>query len=397
MASVSTHWPRYVRFAPGALIAAGLTWDALAPQDYWGDPMMAAGCVVAGAFLSLRHTVTVGAVIVVGVLALTAEHGYLGRLPGWLELANTLFAALIGVGVNRVVARHGRRLDVVRSVAEAAQRAVLPAPPARIGPLSVAACYRAAQVEAQIGGDAYAVRATPYGTRVLIADVRGKGLGAVGAVALLLGAFREAAATAPDLGELADRLERAVARDVGEREEELRMEGFITALLGEFEPGAGRLSLLSRGHPAAYLLAGGVDGVRVRPLVAGEPGLPLGMGALDASGSRPAPAPDRWPFAVGDTLLMVTDGVTEARDGAGAFYDPRERLPGLGPFAGPGDVIAALIRDVERWTGGPRDDDMAVLAVTREPGESGEPGEPGESGESGESGGLTGLTGRREG
>ncbi|MDT0450145.1 PP2C family protein-serine/threonine phosphatase [Streptomyces hesseae] len=366
MASVSTYWPRYVRLAPGALIAAGLTWNALAPQNYWGDPMMAAACVVAGALLSLRHTVVVGAVIVVGVLALTAKDDYLGRPPGWLELANTLFAALIGVGVNRVVARHGRRLDVVRSVAEAAQRAVLPAPPARIGPLAVAACYRAAQVEAQIGGDAYAVQATPYGTRVLIADVRGKGLGAVGAVALLLGAFREAAATAPDLGELADRLERAVAREVGEREEELRMEGFITALLGEFEPGAGRLSLLSRGHPAAYLLTGGVDGVRVRPLAAGEPGLPLGMGALDASGPRPAP--DRWPFAAGDTLLMVTDGVTEARDGAGVFYDPRERLPGLGPFGGPGDVIDALIRDVERWTGGPRDDDMAVLAVMREPG-----------------------------
>lgn len=354
----STQWPRYVRFAPGVLIAAGLTWDAFSPANYWGDPMMAAACVVAGALLPLGHTAAVGAVIVAGALVLTAKHGYLGHTPGWLELANTVFAALIGIGVNRVIARHGRRLDVVRSVAEAAQRAVLPVPPSRIGPLAVAACYHAAQTEAQIGGDAYAVQRSPFGTRVLIADVRGKGIGAVGAVALLLGAFREAAATAPDLGDLADRLEQAILREVEDRSEELRMEGFITALLGEFTQDGDKLSLLNCGHPAAYLLAG----ARVRLLHPHDPGLPLGMSPLGV----PRPGPDSWTFGTGDTLLLVTDGVTEARDAAGVFYDPAARLARLGPFGDPGELIDALVADVERWTGGPRDDDMAILAVRRE-------------------------------
>ncbi|MFC5722879.1 PP2C family protein-serine/threonine phosphatase [Streptomyces gamaensis] len=363
MASVSPRWPRSVRFVPGVLVAAGLLWDILAPAQYWGDPMLAAACVVAGSLLSLRHTVTIGVLVVAGVLALTAKDGYLGHSTGYLELVNTVFAALIGVGVNRVLARHGRRLEMVRSVAEAAQRAVLPVPPPRIGPLAVAACYRAAHAEAQIGGDAYAVQGSPYGTRVLIADVRGKGLGAVGAVSVLLGAFREAAGSVPDLMGLADRLEAALLREFDDRVEELRLEGFVTALLGEFSPDAGEVRLLDCGHPAAYL-CDGADGPRVRALHPRDPGLPLGMSALGV----PRPGPERWPFAVGDTLLLVTDGVTEARDASGVFYDPQSRLsaPGRPPFQGPQDVIDALVRDVERWTAGPRDDDMAVLAVTRE-------------------------------
>ncbi|MFI9269649.1 PP2C family protein-serine/threonine phosphatase [Kitasatospora sp. NPDC052896] len=359
MASISTQWPRYVRFAPSVLIVAGLVWDALAPKDYWGDPMIAAACVTAGALLSLRHTVAVGTTIVVGILVLTFLDGSLGRPAGYLELGNTLFAALIGVGVNRVVARHGRHLAVMRSVAEAAQRAVLPTPPERIGPLAVAACYRAAQTEALIGGDAYAVQSSPHGTRMLIADVRGKGLGAVSVVSVLLGAFREAAEEAADLAELAGQLEHALVREAAQLEEEVRLEGFITALLGEFAPDSGRLRLLNCGHPPAYLCNGG----GIRALAPHEPGLPLGMGAF----GLPRPGPDGWPFAVGDTLLLVTDGVTEARNGSGTFYDPEHRLAGRGPFQHPREVIDVLIQDIEYWTGGPRDDDMAVLAVTRGP------------------------------
>ncbi|WP_431676834.1 PP2C family protein-serine/threonine phosphatase [Kitasatospora sp. KL5] len=362
MARLSEQWPRYVRLAPWVLVVGGLVWDSLATADYWGDPMMAAALVLAGALLSLRDTVAVGVAISVGVIVLTARDGTIGTTAGWLELLNTVFAALIGLWVNRVIARHGRRLAVVRSVAEAAQQAVLPAPPARVGPLAVAACYRAAQTEALIGGDAYAVQETPFGVRVLIADVRGKGLRAVAAVSALLGAFRENADREPDLPALAAGLERAMARESALGEEEVRAEGFVTALLGEFDPAGRLLRLLNCGHPGPYLLAAGGRAVTV--LEAREPGLPLGMGGLGV----PIAAAEEWPFAAGDTLLLVTDGVTEARDRAGEFYDPAVRLAPLGPFERPQQVIDALVADVERWTGGPRDDDMAVLAVTCRPG-----------------------------
>ncbi|MFE1177451.1 PP2C family protein-serine/threonine phosphatase [Streptomyces sp. NPDC058773] len=352
-------WPRYVEFAPSVLVAGGLVWDAFSPADYWGDPMLTAASVMAGALFSLRHTLAIGIAIVGGVFALTVKDGTAGGLVGYLEIVNTLFAALMGVGVNRVVARHGRHLDVVRTVAEAAQRAVLPAPPERVGPLAIAARYQAAQSEARIGGDAYAVQRTPFGVRLLIADVRGKGLGAVSAVSVLLGAFREAAEEEPDLPTLADRMERALLRESENTSEEDRLEGFITALICEVLPGATALRLLNCGHPAPYLC----HGDEVRALEAAEPGLPLGMGTLGVERTRPA---DR-PFPVGSTLLLVTDGVTEARDRSGRFYDPAAQLADHGPFRGPQDVIDRLVRDVEHWTGGPRDDDMAVLALTRQP------------------------------
>ncbi|MGF1427988.1 PP2C family protein-serine/threonine phosphatase [Kitasatospora sp. LaBMicrA B282] len=364
MVSQPVRPPRYLRLVPWVLIAGGLVWDYLTPADYYGDPMLAAAAVTAGALLSVAEVLAVGLAVITGVLLLTVHDGSFGHEAGYLELANTVFAALIGLWVNRVIARHGRRLRTVRSVARAAQLAVLPAPPAEVGPLAVATSYHAAHAEALIGGDAYAVQDSPYGVRLLIADVRGKGLRAVTAVSVLLGAFREAAERAPDLVALADAVEHTLAREVAGSEEELRLEGFITALLGEFAPDGEVLRLLDCGHPAPYLLPAAGPGPR--RLDASDPGLPLGMGGLGV----PRPTPDSWPFGPGDTLLLITDGVTEARNRAGVFYDPEPRLPALwyrGPAreGGPGALLAAVVADVERWTGGPRDDDMALLAVTR--------------------------------
>ncbi|MFD8704791.1 PP2C family protein-serine/threonine phosphatase [Kitasatospora sp. NPDC059648] len=359
MAQKSAQWPPYVRAAPWLLIVGGLVWNSLDPSDYWGDPLLAAAAVLSGALLTLHDTVAVGVANVTGILVLALRDGSIGTQDGYLELVNTAFAALLGVGVNRVVVRHGRRLARVRSVAEAAQRAVLPEPPGRVAGLEVAACYRAAQDEALIGGDAYALQATPHGVRVLMADVRGKGLNAVGAVSVLLGAFREDAHREPDLRALADALERTLVRESVALGEEIRLEGFITALLVEFPPGEAVARTLDCGHPGPYLL--GEDGPTVSRWDAADPGLPLGMGVLGVA----RPEVESRAFPPGCTLLLVTDGVTEARDAAGEFYDPVQGLAPLGPFAGAREAVDALVADVARWTGGPRDDDMAVLAVTR--------------------------------
>ncbi|WP_189307433.1 PP2C family protein-serine/threonine phosphatase [Streptomyces albospinus] len=353
----SRRLPWYVPVVPVALMVAGAIWSALTLAEYAGEALLEAGVMVTAALFSLRRTLAAGAAMVLIELALTIKDGYFGRPVGTRTLINVVLIALVGVGVNRVIAHYGRRLDLVRSVAEAAQRAVLPLPPTRIGPLAVAAVYRAAEVEAQIGGDAYAVQDTPYGTRLLIADVRGKGMGAVGVVSVLLGTFRAEADRAPDLTALAGDLERALVKEGSLREEAVRMEGFVTALLGEITPGADRVRLLNCGHPAPYLLTG----TAVSALDPAEPGLPLGMSGLGV----PRPEPETRPFPPGATLLLITDGVTEARNRSGEFYEPAAGLGGRGPFRRPDQVIDALLRDVEHWTGGPRDDDMAILAITR--------------------------------
>lgn len=72
--------------------------------------------------------------------------------------------------------RRERVLAAVRSVAEAAQHALLTPIPETVGPFRVAVRYSAAAAEARIGGDLYALVSTPYGVRLIVGDVRGKGL-----------------------------------------------------------------------------------------------------------------------------------------------------------------------------------------------------------------------------
>ncbi|BCK66435.1 hypothetical protein Srufu_003880 [Streptomyces libani subsp. rufus] len=118
--------------------------------------------------------------------------------------------------------RHRRQLAQVRPVAEAAQHVLLWPLPELIGPLRIACMYLAAEDEAQIGGDLYAATRTEDGVRLMIGDVRGKGLAAIGEAALLLGAFREAAHEHTGLPALASTLEKSVGRYLDDFEPEER-------------------------------------------------------------------------------------------------------------------------------------------------------------------------------
>ncbi|MFJ5156987.1 SpoIIE family protein phosphatase [Streptomyces sp. NPDC088353] len=112
-------------------------------------------------------------------------------------------------------------------MSEVAQRAVLRPLPHRIGPLQVASAHLAAEENALIGGDLYAAVRTPSGTRLIIGDVMGKGLTAIGDAALPLGAFREAAHRRAELPELMAHLEQSVCVNLAQpMEGEEAGEGF---------------------------------------------------------------------------------------------------------------------------------------------------------------------------
>ncbi|MFJ1564144.1 PP2C family protein-serine/threonine phosphatase [Streptomyces erythrochromogenes] len=348
---------RVLRVLPGVLIAVGLAFDLLTPPSFTGSPSFSAAPLIAAPLYTLWATAMTGVLAVFAVFLLHLHHGTSWTAQGLIELATMVTVAGLALLINRVVRRSGERLASARGIAEAAQRAVLPKPAERIGGLQVSAWYEAAQADASIGGDLYAVQETPYGVRLAVGDVRGKGLGAVEAVAVVLGAFREAAETEPTLEAVAQRLERALDREGARREGLDAVEGFTTCVLGEIPPESGVLRLLNRGHPEPLLLYG--DG-ELAVLAPAEPALPLGMGDL---GVRPGRA-EQWAFPAGATLLLYTDGLTEARDRAGDFYDPAARLRGR-VLAGPHALLGALSSDVRRHTGGGTTDDMALLAVGR--------------------------------
>jgi serine phosphatase RsbU (regulator of sigma subunit) len=94
----------------------------------------------------------------------------------------------------------------------------------------------------------------------------------------------------------------------------------------------------------------------------GEFALPLGMGELGVWPDRAEQAG----FPGGATLLLYTDGLSEARDAHGRFYDPHARLTGR-VFRHPAHLLDTLADEVRRHSGGGTTDDMALLAVRRRP------------------------------
>ncbi|MFE4634193.1 PP2C family protein-serine/threonine phosphatase [Streptomyces sp. NPDC056773] len=348
---------RIVRMLPGTLIVLGFLFNLLTPPSFTGSPFFSAAPLIAAPLFSLRATVLTGIVATLAVIVLQIYNGTSFKVEAMTEVATLLTVSGLATLINIVVRRGTEQLASARGIAEAAQRAVLPTPAERIAGLQVSASYEAAQADAFIGGDLYAVQDTPYGVRLAVGDVRGKGLGAVEAVAVVLGAFREAAESEATLEGVAQRLERALAREGNRRDSLDAVEGFTTCVLGEIPAGAGLLRLVNRGHPEPLLLyANGA----LEELAPAEPALPLGMGELGGWPDRV----EEWPFPEGATLLLYTDGLTEARDGAGAFYDPAARLRGR-VFPGPDALLSALATDVRRHTGGAATDDMALLAVAR--------------------------------
>ncbi|MGW2564235.1 PP2C family protein-serine/threonine phosphatase [Streptomyces sp. NPDC001514] len=351
---------RIVGVLPVLLVIGGIFFDLATPASYTASPLFAASPLVAAPFFALQYTVLAGVAAVAAEAGLQVYNGTVTEIPSVTELLTVVTVAVLALFINRIVRRGSARLASARVVAEAAQRAVLPSPAERIGGLQVAARYEAAQADAFIGGDLFAVQDTPYGVRLVVGDVRGKGLNAVEAVAVVLGAFREAAEQEPSLEGVARRLERALAREGTRRSGLDVFEGFTTAALAEIPIGDGRVRVVNRGHPPPLVLR--ADGV-LDILEPSEPALPLGMGDLGAWPDRV----DEAAFPAGATLLLYTDGLSEARDAHGVFYDPRRRLGGR-IFPGPEELLDALVADVRRHTGGATTDDMALLAVSR-PGE----------------------------
>ena len=345
----------FVRRLPALLLIVGAFYDYLTPQDFTAAPFFTAAPLVAAPLYSRRGTVLTGLASVAVVLAIHLRLGIVLRTDAITEAATVATVAVLAVLINALVRRSSEQLASAREIAEAAQRAVLPEPAERIGGFEIAARYEAAQEGAFIGGDLYAVQDTPHGVRLVVGDVRGKGMGAVAAVAVVIGAFREAAEQEATLEAVAQRLERALAREGTRRDGLDAFEGFTTAVLAELPHGDGVVRIVDRGHPPPLLLQ--VDGT-VSVLQVEEPALPLGMGELGVWPDRA----EEFAFPGGATLLVYTDGLSEARDARGVFYDPAARLAGR-TFRTPGALLGILAKEVRRYSGGWMTDDMAMIAV----------------------------------
>ncbi|EFH29034.1 MULTISPECIES: PP2C family protein-serine/threonine phosphatase, partial [Streptomyces] len=263
-----------------------------------------------------------------------------------LILFTVVLAATSVYGCHRRIRREDAMLRL-RSTAAAMQRHILHPLPLLTDDVLVNGVYEPLQEERLVGGDIYDVVDSPFGTRVLIGDVQGKGLAAVGSAFAVIGAFREAAHREPTLTALVDVLDAAVVRHNSYAAHTGDDERFVTALIicvdAETE-----VQAVNCGHFLPHVLHHGT--VSTPEL---DPGVPLVLAELAHE-----PTTVGWfDFPEGATLLLSTDGLTETRSDDGTFYPVDERLStyvGLSPT----ELPQALHEDARAFAGrgGPHDD-----------------------------------------
>ncbi|MGA4544229.1 PP2C family protein-serine/threonine phosphatase [Uniformispora flossi] len=345
---------------PVALIVLIVVVDLQAPNDVHLGPLLVIAPALTASFAGPRLTAAIGALAVAAQVLIAGLRGGVATSNHMAQIGALAVLSAFIVVFTVVRERRIRELARAESVSEAAQRALLRPLPERIGPLRIATMYLAAEHEAQIGGDLYTATRAGAGTRLLIGDVRGKGLAAVGESALLLSAFRLLAARHAALPDLAHTLDHSVGRyllDFAETDDETA-EHFITALLLDIPDDEPVVRLTNCGHPPPLLVSRGrvafVDGDRSAP--------PLGVHSLAA---EDYPHETRR-FEPGDTLVLYTDGVTEARNRRGDFYPLAERVARW-TTCEPAALVHHIRRDLLAHADGHLGDDAAVIAIGRLP------------------------------
>jgi serine phosphatase RsbU (regulator of sigma subunit)/ketosteroid isomerase-like protein len=255
-------------------------------------------------------------------------------------LAGRVALALDNAGLFSVLERSERERA---EIAETLQRGLLPPPLPHIPGWSVAAMYRPAGAENEIGGDFYDAFRIAGGWMVVIGDVTGRGAQAAAVTAHARYTLRTAAAlTADPVIAL-----RTLNKDLLSRRGTALCS--VAAMAVSDDPSE-PVRLAVAGHPPPLL----VDGTDVTEV--GEPG-PV-LGAFPEEGwTLEAAAVGR-----GQQLVVVTDGVTEALGQTGRFGEDRLRAQVAG-ISSPALVAQRIEGALHEFTAGGLDDDAAIVAL----------------------------------
>ncbi|MDQ6811872.1 MAG: SpoIIE family protein phosphatase [Actinomycetota bacterium] len=229
------------------------------------------------------------------------------------------------------------------SVARTLQRSLLPEALPEIPGWEVAALYRPAGHGNEVGGDFYDIWEVDGNWLMMIGDVTGKGVAAAAVTSLVRHTARAAADYDPRPAQILERVDAALKRS--------RAMSICTALCVCVSEG--RATVAAGGHPLPLLLS--AEGVRE----VGEPGTLLG--AFDEV---------RWPetsfvVSAGDTLVVITDGVTDTvgadseRFGMGRLLEILDDARNDPPMAIRERLVAAL----EDFQVGAQADDTATVLM----------------------------------
>jgi ketosteroid isomerase-like protein len=279
-----------------------------------------------------------------GLLTIGMSHSGRGMSSSDVHFASVLAGrvalTLDNAGLFSVLERRERERA---EIAETLQHGLLPPPLPHIPGWSVAATYKPAGAENEIGGDFYDAFRIAGGWMVVIGDVTGRGAQAAAITAHARYTLRTAAALTGD---------PVIALRTLNRELLSRRGGALcsVAAMAVGEDPAEPVRLAVAGHPPPLLVSG--DSV----LEAAEPAPVLGAFPEDAW------AVEATAVAPGQQLVVITDGITEATGDGDRFGDARLQAA-LAGVRSPGIAAQRIEVALNEFTGGELEDDAAVVAL----------------------------------
>ena len=267
------------------------------------------------------------------VLARTETHLSLRRLQKQLRDAN-------------------RKMEQELTLAGKVQSSFLPGDLSAPTGWQMAAALKPAR---QTSGDFYDLVSLPDGRLgLVVADVVDKGVGAALFMTLTWILIRSYAMEYPEEPQ-------RVLRAVNERIlAEIDTGQFVTVFYGILDPATGALAYCNAGHPPPYLYSAH-RGNPVRAL--NRTGMALGV--TDSETWEQATAQ----IDPGDTLVLYSDGVTDAENVEGACFGHERLKTRAGAYPGSlaGDVLDALLAAVQAFAGeAVQPDDVTLMVVTRD-------------------------------
>lgn len=283
------------------------------------------------------------AVILIAALALATT----GGVTPWLMTGGAVLLGGMSVIVNGLIGREmAQRKELQRDLRAAAaiQRSLLPDTLPEIAGCEFAMSCRMSR---EIGGDCVEALTLRDGrVALLVGDVSGKGIAAALVMSGVQAQFRTLAEMGFGLPDVAARIEQQLLDRSNGR--------YVTAVLIILDAATGTFEYLSAGHvPFVHLDPAG------DPVAISSTGPPLGL--------LPGPAREvhRRSLPKGAALILVTDGVTERRQGDSDYgvngllaVAPRMRgMPAQ-------QAVDALLADNDQFAGGiAADDDLTVVVL----------------------------------
>ncbi|MFB8348068.1 PP2C family protein-serine/threonine phosphatase [Streptomyces niveus] len=364
--------PRAVVALAVVILALVLAADVLGGYRIRLGGIMLAVPALAAVFTGPRAVAVIAGAMMPAYVVTLAENHRLNWLDAPVALATAVVISAAAVGAAAVRQRRTRELAQSRRVTTQTQQTLLRPLPPRLGAMEISSTYLASDAESTLGGDLYACAMVDGRPRVIVGDVQGKGLSTLEMVLFVLNAFRRSAwqgVTLTDLPGFLDdavrrelELARDMAHDSGDVTQEPEMgrrmrESFVTAVVVEVVGEGDEVRLVNCGHPAPLLLHEGT----ARELPSPKPALPIGLLGLD---SAPVHV-ESHRMEPGDTLLLYTDGLIEARDRSGEFYPLAERVAHWAAQP-PETLIDTIQSDLRRHAH--LDDDVAMVTLRRSSG-----------------------------